>query len=69
MALNLIVPMSLEVSKYEEDAFDYLNDDFEDNDGMEPSINHYNAIIDKYIKGILYNATTLRDLTSKGCKY
>ena len=24
------------VSKYEEDAFDYLNEDFEDNDGMEP---------------------------------
>ena len=36
MSLNLIVRMSLEVSKYEEDAFDYLNDDFEDGDGMEP---------------------------------
>lgn len=36
MAVNLIVRMSLEVSKYEEDAFDYLNDDFEDGDGMEP---------------------------------
>ena len=36
MSLNLIVRMSLEVSKYEEDAFDYLNDDFEDSDGMEP---------------------------------
>jgi len=36
MAVNLIVRMSLEVSKYEEEAFDYLNDDFEDSDGMEP---------------------------------
>ena len=36
MALNLIVRMSLEVSKYEEDAFEYLNEDFDDNDGMEP---------------------------------
>ena len=36
MSVNLIVRMSLEVSKYEEDAFDYLNDDFEDGDGMEP---------------------------------
>jgi hypothetical protein len=36
MALNLIVRMSMEVSKYEESAFEYLNDDFEDGDGMEP---------------------------------
>ncbi len=36
MAVNLIVRMSMEVSKYEEDAFEYLNDDFEDGDGMEP---------------------------------
>ena len=36
MALNLIVRMSLEVSKYEEDAFEYLNEDFDENDGMEP---------------------------------
>ena len=36
MALNLIVRMSLEVSKYEEDAFEYLNEDFDDSDGMEP---------------------------------
>jgi hypothetical protein len=36
MAVNLIVRMSMEVSKYEEDAFEYLNEDFEDGDGMEP---------------------------------
>jgi len=36
MAVNLIVRMSMEVSKYEESAFEYLNDDFEDGDGMEP---------------------------------
>ena len=36
MALVLIVRMSMEVSKYEESAFEYLNDDFEDDDGMEP---------------------------------
>jgi len=24
------------VAKYEESAFEYLNDDFEDDDGMEP---------------------------------
>ena len=36
MALVLIVRMSMQVAKYEESAFEYLNDDFEDDDGMEP---------------------------------
>ena len=36
MALVLIVRMSMEVSKYEESAFEYLNEDFDDDDGMEP---------------------------------
>jgi hypothetical protein len=36
MALALIVRMSMEVSKYEESAFEYLNDEFDDDDGMEP---------------------------------
>ena len=36
MALVLTVRMSMEVPKYEESAFEYINDDFEDGDGMEP---------------------------------
>ena len=36
MSLVLVVRMSMEVSRYEEAAFDYLQDDFEDDDGMEP---------------------------------
>lgn len=36
MSLVLIVRMSMEITKYEDAAFDYLHDDFEDNDGMEP---------------------------------
>ena len=36
MALVLIVRMSMEVSKYEESAFEYLNEGFDDDDGMEP---------------------------------
>ncbi len=36
MALVLVARMSMEVSRYEESAFDYLQDDFEDDDGMEP---------------------------------
>ena len=36
MSLALVVRMSMEVSRYEEAAFDYLQDDFEDDDGMEP---------------------------------
>ena len=36
MSLALVVRMSMEVSRYEEAAFEYLQDDFEDDDGMEP---------------------------------
>ena len=36
MALVLVIRMSMEVSRYEEAAFDYLQDDFDDEDGMEP---------------------------------
>lgn len=36
MALILIVRMSLEIVRYEEEAFDYLADDFNDEDEMAP---------------------------------
>jgi hypothetical protein len=36
MSLLLIIRMALEISKYEEDAFEYLLDTFEDDDGAEP---------------------------------
>ena len=38
MALVLIVRMSMQVAKYEELAFEYPNDDFEDDDGMESNV-------------------------------
>jgi len=34
--LILIVRMSLEIIKYEESAFEYLAEDFGDEDNMEP---------------------------------